>query len=234
MKTRTALLVAACFAISVTACKNTDAPKLENTQDSISWVIGENMAQSLLNNRFDIDTDMVVKAFVHTLNRRTQPIDDATATRIFNQIQRTMEMQMRKSNEERMADMQKEEQKYFAALEQKNPQIKKTPEGLYYEVMKEGNGPTAKLNDVIVFDYRGYHMLSGELFDQTYGNRKPIRHVLSTSLMPGLMIGLQLMNAGSQYRLYIPSKLGFPNSNVGQAAPNTPLVYEVELHSINE
>ena len=104
---------------------------------------------------------------------------------------------------------------------------------LINEVVKQGKGPKARFGDVVRFDYRGYNMITGELFDQTYGQRDPIDHVLGKPMFAGLIEGMQLMNAGSLYRLYVPSALAFGANGTQNIPPYTPVIYEIELHAIN-
>ena len=119
---------------------------------------------------------------------------------------------------------------YFSELQKSNSKVKRHPSGFYYEVMKEGKGPKAKLAQRIKFDYRGKLMFTGEAFDQTYGKREPIMHVVGEPMFPGLIEAFQLMNPGSIYRFYFPYQLAFGAAGGGTVPGYTPLIYEVELH----
>ena len=86
---------------------------------------------------------------------------------------------------------------------------------------------------VVEFDYKG-SFTNGQVFDQTYGNREPIVHVIGETLMPGLFEGLCMMRSGSHYRFYFPSEIAFGARGTEDIPPYTAVIYEVEVHSIHE
>jgi FKBP-type peptidyl-prolyl cis-trans isomerase len=52
-------------------------------------------------------------------------------------------------------------------------------------------------------------------------------------VIPDWVEALQLMNVGSKYKLFIPSALAYgPDGAGGVIPPNTTLIFEVELLSI--
>jgi len=50
--------------------------------------------------------------------------------------------------------------------------------------------------------------------------------------VPGWQEGLQLMNVGSKYELWIPAALGYGEMGSGPIGPNQMLVFEVELQDV--
>ena len=68
------------------------------------------------------------------------------------------------------------------------------------------------------------------MFDQNIG-KEPIEFPL-TSVIPGWSEGVSLMQKGSKYRFWIPSKLGYGDRPMGQIPANSVLVFEVELVDI--
>ena len=139
--------------------------------------------------------------------------------------------QMRDANKQR-ADVKDQQDEFFAKLEAENPNVKKHKSGFYYECLQAGKGPNAEFARRISFDYKGILMFTGEVFDQTYGQRPPIVTVLGNPMFPGLQDALQMMNAGSKYRFYFPYQLAFGERGTTSVPPYSPLIYEVELHEI--
>ena len=90
--------------------------------------------------------------------------------------------------------------------------------------------PNAIYGQRIEFDYKSYLMLTGEPYDQTYGKRPPILHVVGEPMFPGLIHAFQLMNAGSIYRFYFPYQLAFGPTGASGIPGYTPFIYEIELH----
>jgi FKBP-type peptidyl-prolyl cis-trans isomerase len=231
MKRITIPLMAA--ALMLSACNN-KTPKLNDLNDTLSWALGENFALTLKQSQVtDINEDLVVQALRHTLADNPKLIDDTTyflaIQYIINQQQQANRQQQQTADPKKVTT---DQEAYLANLEANNPKVKKHPAGFYYEVLREGKGPKANYAQRIRFDYRSYLMLTGEPYDQTYGKREPIIHVIGNPMFPGLIEGLQLMNAGSIYRFYFPYQLAFGEHGSGDIPGYTPFIYEVELHEL--
>jgi FKBP-type peptidyl-prolyl cis-trans isomerase len=52
-------------------------------------------------------------------------------------------------------------------------------------------------------------------------------------VIPGWTEALQLMKEGDKWELYIPPKLGYGALGGGKIPPNSVLIFEVELISVN-
>ena len=50
-----------------------------------------------------------------------------------------------------------------------------------------------------------------------------------TQVIPGWVEALQLMKAGSKWRLFIPSQLAYGPQGAGPIGPNSTLIFDVEL-----
>ncbi len=220
-------------ALMLAACNN-KAPKLNNMNDTLSWALGENFALTLKQSQIkNVNEEIVIQALRHTLANNPKVLDDTT---YFLAIQYIMNQQQQANHpQQQTADPQKvtaDQETFLANLEANNPKVKKHPAGFYYEVLREGKGPKAAYAQRIKFDYRSFLMLTGEAYDQTYGKREPIIHVIGNPMFPGLIEGLQLMNAGSIYRFYFPYQLAFGEQGSGDIPGYTPFIYEVELHEL--
>ena len=133
----------------------------------------------------------------------------------------------------RLDEVRAREAEYFAQLQKDNPNVIKSDKGFYYEVLKEGNGRKGEPGLVVVFDYKGMFP-NGQIFDQTYGNRDEITHVISESIFEGLREGFCLMKAGSKYRFYFPSEMAFGSNGTENIPPYSVVIYEVDLHEVHE
>ena len=221
-----AVLVALCLA----SCNNkAENVTLKNEQDTLSWAMGMSLAETLKNGFYKFDQDLVAQAFENTLNNGKQPIDNETYQSACAYITFLVEQSQRDQAKNAGEEADKKQNEYLTKLASENPNIHKAPEGYYYEVLREGHGPKAKVGQRIKFDFKGSEMISGRLIEQTYGVREPIIHLLATPMFQGLLEGMQLMNAGSKYRFYFPYQLVQGANGI---PPYTPVIYEVELHEI--
>lgn len=228
------LSIAVLFGTS--ACQRSNYVKLETQQDSISWVIGESYALGLQNTGLKMDKEIVMKAMAATLDGEEQPISQERYQAILSDLNGQIAVQQRQKMKAQQSDNEQQEQVYFDKLMQQNANVKKAKEGFYYEVMQEGRGPHAAYGKVVSFDYRAYFASNGQLYDQTYGNREPIRHVVGNPMFPGLQEAFPYMNAGSKYRFYFPSNKAFgPQGDMENGIPPfSTMIYEIELHSVSD
>lgn len=204
---------------------------LTNQQDSLSWAMGMSLAQTVKSNFYDFDEQLVKEAFTSVLNGDEQPLDDASYQAACQYIAFLAQKHQREEVQKMTASSAQTEAEYFAKLEQEHPNIKKTTDGYYYEVIKEGKGPKAQLGQRIRFHFRGSNMMTGEVLVESY-SEEPIVHVLGNPMFKGMQLGMQLMNAGSHYRFYFPNQLAYGASGSDIVPPYTPVIYEVELQEI--
>ena len=110
----------------------------------------------------------------------------------------------------------------------KREEVKITPSGLQYEVLKQGEGPKPEATDRVVVHYTG-KLIDGTVFDSSEERGEPATFGV-TQVIPGWVEALQMMNAGSQWRLFIPSDLAYgPQGAGGVIGPNQTLILDVTL-----
>lgn len=228
------LPIAALMLVSCNNSKTTEAPQLSSRNDTLSWAMGENIGMTLkeFGNVLELDNELVQKAIRHTLNGGAQPLDEAALREAMSVILYEQQAEMMQRDNQNEAQINRQQEAYFAQLVSEHPNVKKHESGFYYEVVKAGKGRTARFGDRVKFDYRSFLMFTGEPYDQTYGKRKPIVHVVGKPMFQGLIDGMQLMQAGSIYRFYFPYQLAFGPQGSGDIPGFTPFIYEVEMHEV--
>ena len=121
--------------------------------------------------------------------------------------------------------------KAFLAENAKVEGVKTLPSGLQYQVLSEGEGSPPAASDTVTVQYRGT-LIDGSEFDSSYERGEPATFSLDR-VIPGWTEGLQLMRPGAKYRLFIPPELAYgERGGGGKIAPNSALVFEVELLSV--
>lgn len=105
------------------------------------------------------------------------------------------------------------------------PDVKSTPEGILYKVIKEGTGTQAKETDIVTVIYEG-KTPKGEVFDTSSG--QPIQFDLA-DLIAGFGKGVATMKEGGRALIYIPANLAYGESGSPTVEPNSALVFDVQL-----
>jgi FKBP-type peptidyl-prolyl cis-trans isomerase FklB len=128
-------------------------------------------------------------------------------------------------------EAQKQAGAAFLAENKNKPGVVTLPEGIQYEVIKEGTGAQPKLSDKIKAHYKGA-LLDGKEFDSSFKRNQPFSAPL-TALIKGWQIAIPLMKQGSHWRLWIPSDLAYGDRGAGGDIPGgATLLFEVELLEI--
>lgn len=128
----------------------------------------------------------------------------------------------------KMAEVNSKAGEAFLAENGKRVEVRTTPSGLQYEVLTEGDGPQPSADDQVEVHYTG-KFIDGTVFDSSVDRGQPATFGV-TQVIPGWVEALQLMKAGSKWRLFIPSALAYgPNGVPGTIGPNQTLIFDVEL-----
>lgn len=128
-------------------------------------------------------------------------------------------------------DAQKKAGADFLNSNRNKPGVVELPEGVQYEVIKEGNGAQPSIADTVKAHYRGA-LLDGKEFDSSFRRNQPFTAPLR-SLIKGWQIAIPKMKEGSHWRLWIPSDLAYGDRGAGGDIPGgATLLFEVELLQI--
>jgi len=134
-------------------------------------------------------------------------------------------------NRKEKIDQQKAEGAAFLETNKTKEGVIVLPEGLQYEVLKEGQGPQPAPAATIKAHYKG-SLLDGKEFDNSFKRGKPFTAGIK-ALIKGWQIVLPMMPQGSTWRLWIPSDYGYGDNG---APPDIPggatLVFDIELIEI--
>lgn len=110
------------------------------------------------------------------------------------------------------------------------PEVVTTESGLQYEVISESDlagAPSPAAADSVSVHYHGT-LVDGTVFDSSVDRGEPMTFPVN-GVIPGWTEGLQLMNVGDKYRLFVPPELGYGANPVGPIPANSVLVFDVEL-----
>ena len=199
------------------------APVMKNALDSFSYAVGLSMAgfykeQGVKN----INTQLVIKALNDAKNNKAL-LDEGQINNCIVGF-----MQVAKSEK---ASGAKKEGLEFLTQNGKKPGVVTLPSGLQYQVVKEGTGPKPQATDKVKVHYQG-SLLDGKIFDSSIERGQPAEFTVN-AVISGWTEALQLMPAGSKWKLFIPSDLGYGDNGAGaDIKPGATLLFDVELLEI--
>ena len=119
----------------------------------------------------------------------------------------------------------------FLAKNKTAPGVKTTASGLQYQVISQGTGARPGPNDTVKIDYTGT-FVDGQVFDASSKHNPPgAADIPLAGVIPGFREGLQLMQVGGHYKLFIPSALAYGAEPQPPMPPNATLIFDVTLVS---
>ena len=121
--------------------------------------------------------------------------------------------------------------KAFLAENANKEGVMTLPSGLQYKVIAEGSSRTPGKTDTVTVHYRGT-LIDGTEFDSSYSGGKPATFRVDR-VIAGWTEALQLMKEGAKWQLFIPPELGYGDRSTGRIEPNSTLIFDVELISVN-
>lgn len=101
------------------------------------------------------------------------------------------------------------------------------------EEIKKGEGEEVLGGDYITIHYSGT-LENGQKFDSSYDRGQPFKTRIGVGeVIEGWDMGVVGMKSGGKRKLIIPPSLAYGDREVGDIPPNSTLIFEVELVSID-
>ena len=203
----------------------------EDTQ-KLSYSLGVNVATGVKAQGVEsIDSDAIAKSFKDVFEGNNLEVTEAESLQFLQTYFKELQ------GKKQLADAEKakalaEEGVAFLAENAKKEGVTTTESGLQYEVLTKGEGASPTTDDSVTVHYTGT-LIDGTIFDSSVERGEPATFGVS-QVIPGWTEALQLMSVGDKFRLVIPSELAYgPRGSGAKIAPNSTLVFEVELLNIN-
>jgi FKBP-type peptidyl-prolyl cis-trans isomerase FklB len=202
---------------------------LKTPKDKASYAIGLNIGKSVKKDGVDVDPDIIARGMKDAIKGTTPLLTDAEVQASLTALQTDVRKHQQELHEAAVAKNLKDGQAYLAANKEK-PDVVTLPSGLQYRIIQGGTGPKPSATDTVVVNYTG-KLIDGTEFDSSTKHGQPLTHSVG-GLVPGWTEALQLMPVGSKWELVIPPSLGYGEKETGPIGPNSTLIFEVELISI--
>jgi len=217
-------------------------PQVNSRIDSVSYLAGQNIAQSVLKDFPEANVALLLQGLSDAMMQRPALIQDPSNQCVMSYFQEKMQAIQdaeQAVNQEALAAeieagrLNRDRGEAFLADNSKNNNIQVTASGLQYEVLKKGRGPKPSSSSTVKVHYTGKN-IDGQVFDSSVERKEPISFPLN-AVIPGWTEGVQLMNKGAKYRFYIPQQLAYgPSSPTELIPPYSVLIFEVELLDIEK
>lgn len=196
--------------------------------DKISYALGMSMANNFRSSGIkEINVADFAEGLDAAFNGKEMQMTYDEAKAVIREYFTAMEQELQ-AQAAAAAKVNEEAGKSYLETNGKRPEVMTTASGLQYEVLTEGNGPQPSAQDQVKVHYTG-RLIDGTVFDSSVERGEPATFGV-TQVIPGWVEALQLMKAGSKWRLHIPSNLAYGQQGAGGViGPNATLIFDVEL-----
>ena len=212
----------------ISSCQNLTQQKFNfdeaNELEKVSYSIGINVATSIKSEGLDsINSFYISKGFQDVFENKDLAINIEESNKIIGEYFNKKQ----DAKNQRLAI----DSKIFLEENKRKDGVMTTESGLQYLILSEGRGNNPTLNDNVTVHYHGT-LIDGTIFDSSVDRKQPATFPLN-GVIPGWQEALQMMSVGSKWKIFIPSELAYGESGAGAIGPNSTLIFEVELLSIN-
>jgi FKBP-type peptidyl-prolyl cis-trans isomerase FklB len=212
-------------------CSADEKPELKDQKQKDSYSLGYQYGETFKRQGVDIDLEVFTGAMRDALRGREPAVSPEEIRKNLSALQQRMFAAQQQQLREK-ATKNLEEGKAFLAENAKKKSVKTLTSGLQYKVIAEGAGASPKAGDTVKVNYRGT-FIDGTEFDSSY-KRGGAATFQVDSVIAGWTEALQLMKEGSKWQLFVPSELAYGERGMGRIPPNSTLIFEVELISVNK
>ncbi len=212
----------------ISSCQNLNQQKFNfdeaNELEKVSYSIGINVATSIKTEGLDsINSFYISKGFQDVFENKDLAVNIEESNKIIGEYFNKKQ----DAKNQRLAI----DSKIFLEQNKQKEGVMTTESGLQYLILSEGKGNNPTLNDNVTVHYHGT-LIDGTIFDSSVDRKQPATFPLN-GVIPGWQEALQMMSVGSKWKIFIPSELAYGESGAGAIGPNSTLIFEVELLSIN-
>jgi FKBP-type peptidyl-prolyl cis-trans isomerase len=221
---------------------NAQTPQVKTRIDSVSYLAGQNIAQSVLKDFPEANVALLLQGLSDAMMQRPSMLQDPANQCVMSYFQEKMQAIQQAEeavNQEALAAekeagrVNREKGEAFLLENAKKKDIQVTASGLQYEVLKKGRGQKPTASSTVKVHYTGTN-IDGQVFDSSVERKEPISFPLN-AVIPGWTEGVQLMSVGAKFRFYIPQELAYgPGSPTELIPPYSVLIFEVELLDIEK
>lgn len=189
----------------------------------VSYGIGRQLGGQLRDNPPPgVSLEAILAGLTDAFNGADSRVSEADLSASFKVIREVMQAEAAAKAEAAAAAG-----KEFLVENAKREGITTLASGLQFEVLTAGEGAKPTRESNVRTHYHGT-LIDGTVFDSSYDRGQPAEFPVG-GVIAGWTEALQLMNAGSKWRLYVPSELAYGAQGVGSIPPHSVLVFDVEL-----
>jgi FKBP-type peptidyl-prolyl cis-trans isomerase len=225
---KTALILAFCLSAAAPLLAD-GTNQLADEKSRVSYAIGMMTGRQWKQQDLDFDVELYARGIKDGMSGGAMLLTPEEAQLTIDAFRKELAARQQQKQME-LAAKNKTEGDAFLAANKNQPGVQTLPDGLQYLVMTNGAGEIPTAGDTVTVNYRGT-LIDGTEFDSSYKRGQPATFPVG-GVIRGWTEALQKMNAGSKWKLFVPSDLAYGPQGRPGIAPNAVLIFEVELLAV--
>jgi len=207
----------------VTSARAAD-PAPPPTSHELAYSIGASLGERLHQEVPDLQLQALIEGLQQAYEGKPLALSDERIEQVLSEHDGQLEQNTLHSK----VDSALAAEQQTLAQEKAKPGVQVLDQGILVTELAPGTGPKPAADGKVQVRYVG-RLPDGTVFDQ---NQEPQWFNLG-SVITGWRIALQQMPTGAKWRVVIPSALAYGADGAGDLiAPNTPLIFEIELLAV--
>ncbi|WP_225741734.1 FKBP-type peptidyl-prolyl cis-trans isomerase [Halospina sp. K52047b] len=227
-------IAGACLMLAVGCSAESDV-NLESEDQRLGYAMGKLFADRIQQDMQDLDSDAFIAGVRDSMEGNEARLSDEEIQEAVSNYQKRLQDEAAGNNSGQQggtssggdAEDNLAASRAFLEENRQRDGVKTTESGLQYKVIEEGDGESPAENDRVTVHYTG-ELIDGTVFDSSRERGEPATFGLQ-QVIPGWTEGLQLMDEGDRYRLYIPPEMAYGENGPPSIGPNQALIFDVEL-----
>ena len=208
--------------------KKVGVTNLSTFQDTTTYVLGADLGENLRRQNVGLDYDVFMAGLTDGYETGVVQLDKNQRRNAMMALQKHIKEKAQEEGKNNLAAADE----FLDKNKNENPDVKETPTGLQYRVLKEGEGNSPGKTDRVKVHYAG-RLIDGTEFDSSIKREEPSSFGLN-QVIKGWTEGLQLMKVGSKFEFFIHPKIAYGTRPKPNIPSNSLLIFEVELLEIEE
>ena len=225
---KTALILAFCLSAAAPLLAD-GTNQLADEKSRVSYAIGMMTGLQWKQKDLDFDVNLYARGIKDGMAGGAMLLTPQEAQLTIDAFSKELGAKQQQKQME-LAAKNKTEGDAFLGANKNQPGVQTLPDGLQYLVITNGTGEIPTAGDTVTVNYRGT-LIDGTEFDSSYKRGQPATFPVG-GVIRGWTEALQKMNAGSKWKLFVPSDLAYGPQGRPGIAPNAVLIFEVELLSV--
>jgi len=202
---------------------------LKDEYAKISYSVGCQVGGDFKRQNLTIHPELVLKGIQDALDGNELMMNKAEMQHILLGLKKKIVASQQKEIK-KVAEKNLAQGRTFLKENAKKRGVKTLDSGLQYRILKKGSGVLPKPTDMVTLHYKG-NLIDGTEFDSSYKRGEPA-NFRAEGCIRGWVEALQMMNEGAKWKLFIPPDLAYGERGAGLISPNSTLVFNLELISV--